>query len=383
MCCERCGHENPVENYFCGHCGTPLLHRNNLPVEPVRSAVTGSVEAGETVLLERQRGGSPPRNGSEAERSSPSEPAVPVVSGPSFLGLAETEANSNLDYLYEEPPRHRGALWVAVLILAAGGSFLAYQRKQIPVWYAAIVKQVTVKRQNMTPVQQVSTDRSNVSAPLAQATETPTQANQAPPPNTQAPAPAIPGNNQVKESPPGESAAQTAGGVAGAIAGRIPIPPVDATVDQKSGVTSKAALSPTSSTLEPTTSQPRSATGVPPAPTDSTSGSRAVTPRDEGSDLFKKGQAYLYGNGVPTSCIQALAYLRKSADLGNAQAQGQLGVLYATGHCLPVNRARAYYWLSQAAEASHSRNVWIERNRQNLWDEMTEAERRQARAYLE
>jgi TPR repeat protein len=64
--------------------------------------------------------------------------------------------------------------------------------------------------------------------------------------------------------------------------------------------------------------------------------------------------------------------------MGNAQARSQLGALYATGHCVPLDRARAYNWFSLAVRAASGHNIWIERNRQMLWEQMTEAEKARA-----
>jgi TPR repeat protein len=101
---------------------------------------------------------------------------------------------------------------------------------------------------------------------------------------------------------------------------------------------------------------------------------------DEGSALLTRGLAYLNGTGVPHNCSQALVYLDSSARRGNAKANSQLGGLYATGHCVPLDRARAYQYFTRAREAEHGRNVYIERNRQMLWSQMSDAEKAQARA---
>ena len=99
--------------------------------------------------------------------------------------------------------------------------------------------------------------------------------------------------------------------------------------------------------------------------------------RDAGDELLDRGQAYLYGRGVSPSCDQALIYLRKAADLGNTRARSQLGALWATGHCVPLDRVRAYTWFALAANASHGRDVWTKRNCEILWNKMTQSERAQ------
>jgi TPR repeat protein len=94
----------------------------------------------------------------------------------------------------------------------------------------------------------------------------------------------------------------------------------------------------------------------------------------ESAQLYRQGLAYLYDAGTGHDCDSALVSLRKAADLGNVQASSQLGALYATGHCVPVDRVRAYHWFTRAADATHGRNLLIERNRQILWNEMTSKE---------
>ena len=63
--------------------------------------------------------------------------------------------------------------------------------------------------------------------------------------------------------------------------------------------------------------------------------------------------------------------------MGNAEARTQLGSLYATGHCVPLDRTRAYNWFTLAANVTAGRNVLLERNRKMLWNKMTEAEKGQ------
>ena len=60
--------------------------------------------------------------------------------------------------------------------------------------------------------------------------------------------------------------------------------------------------------------------------------------------------------------------------MGNTRAGTQLGALYATGHCVAMDRVQAYRWFTQAADATQEHNVWIERDRRILWNEMSSAE---------
>ena len=74
------------------------------------------------------------------------------------------------------------------------------------------------------------------------------------------------------------------------------------------------------------------------------------------------------------SCNQAVDLLREAALAGNATARSRLGGLYATGHCVPLDRAEAYNWFTLAKDAG-ARESWIEHNRSMLWASMTDRER--------
>jgi TPR repeat protein len=93
--------------------------------------------------------------------------------------------------------------------------------------------------------------------------------------------------------------------------------------------------------------------------------------------LVIKAENYLYGRGVPRNCDQALVYLRAAAQQGSAKGHSQLGALYATGHCVPQDRAIAYKYFTQALGAGRG-NIWVEHNRAMLWRQMTDEEKQRA-----
>lgn len=121
-------------------------------------------------------------------------------------------------------------------------------------------------------------------------------------------------------------------------------------------------------------SRGRSSFGKTPADTESVQAAY-----DAGEELFDRGEAYLYGRGVYPNCDQALGYLRKAADMGNLHARNQLGALYATGHCVPVDRIRAYNWFDPDLNISRGDKSWGRRMRAILWREMTDTERAQVK----
>ncbi len=86
---------------------------------------------------------------------------------------------------------------------------------------------------------------------------------------------------------------------------------------------------------------------------------------------------YIYGQGVPQNCDQGLILLRSAAQKANAQAQGKLGALYATGKCVSQDRVQAYRWLTRAINDGQQ-SEWTEKNREMIWRQMSPEERSRA-----
>jgi TPR repeat protein len=61
------------------------------------------------------------------------------------------------------------------------------------------------------------------------------------------------------------------------------------------------------------------------------------------------GVSYATGDGVPKDTIQALAWYTKSAEQGLADAQYNLGMKYWTGDGVPRDFVTAYMWFNLAA----------------------------------
>jgi TPR repeat protein len=64
---------------------------------------------------------------------------------------------------------------------------------------------------------------------------------------------------------------------------------------------------------------------------------------------FNLGVMYANGRGVPKDDTQAVAWFRHAADVGDADAQFNLGVMYANGRGVPQDDTLAYLWLNYAA----------------------------------
>jgi hypothetical protein len=93
--------------------------------------------------------------------------------------------------------------------------------------------------------------------------------------------------------------------------------------------------------------------------------------------LVANAEKYLYGRGVPQNCDRALVSLRAAADRQNARAESLLGTMYGTGHCVPRDLPNAYRWFALASRQQGD-NMWIQRNLEMIWREMTPQERQLA-----
>jgi len=93
--------------------------------------------------------------------------------------------------------------------------------------------------------------------------------------------------------------------------------------------------------------------------------------------LLKLAQKYIHGQGVPADCVTGMAYLRQAMKRPNYAAASQMGALYATGTCVPLNRVEAYRYFSSAMQMAPS-NPYLGQERDKLYGQMTSAERRQA-----
>jgi len=68
---------------------------------------------------------------------------------------------------------------------------------------------------------------------------------------------------------------------------------------------------------------------------------------------YNLGVIYATGEGVPENDALAVKWYRKAADQGDADAQYNLGVMHANGYGLPENNIRAYLWWSMAKTQGH------------------------------
>ncbi len=424
MRCNDCGHDNSEDHRFCGQCGSRLLRQgvgNAAKEHPAGAVLTSFREDIERQRAElndirRQRSGTdrPTSDGTppvtqplsklatapsgfgpsvDFGAAAPREPAARTaakewfsppreivntnapLTGPSFLGLSDPEPveNADLAYLYEdEVIAGRGRRWIVALIAIALVGFSAYEWRAHPEWQsgaAGWTRQAWQRGAGAT-----AASRSPVpSAPSS---------NPVPPTSADVGAP-VPGSTQAGNPRPEPARGNTERSSSRADHTGT----VDGTVTQSSGATPNGAEAGTSTEGKPTSAAAVASASASAKDTSartrtagdnkSAASSGAGSPKSQQPEnaLVAKADGYLYGRGgLPKNCDQALVYLRTAADHGNATASSKLGGLYATGNCVPLDRARAYNWFTRARQAG-DHNIWTERNMSMLWAAMTPEEK--------
>jgi ribosomal protein L40E len=324
--CPRCGSENPFDNQFCGKCGIPLLQPK--PAEPVTAARA---------------------NGSQAGVSS-TEPELEqegTIHGPSFLGLSDEPDLSSSYLLDDEPSSSHWGLYFFLIVLAAAGGVIWWQARQGGVnraHLAALVQGV----------------RSRISQQKQEAAAVAPNAN---------PGAAENANGGESSAAPANAGTPTPPGTAG-----LSPPPSAAQIQNaaaKENVAAPAALKETGATPKAPTAETKSRTR-PHAPA-----AAAPSLDAQNAELLANAQKYLNGAGVPQSCDRALSYLRQASDNRSVTAKSTLGGLYATGHCVPLDRAIAYRWFALALRQQPN-NSYISHDLQMLWNQMTAQEKQLA-----
>ena len=98
---------------------------------------------------------------------------------------------------------------------------------------------------------------------------------------------------------------------------------------------------------------------------------------DKGDAEFRKGEAYLYGRGMPENCNEAIRNLKEASGKQNAKARSAFGTMYATGHCVPRDLPTSYSWFAQALRVDPNNQI-LEKDLTAVWNQMTPPERQMA-----
>lgn len=365
MICPNCGENNSANFRYCGMCGTSLEPRRpaGAPRTVSASEMARPLQSAQSVASEPQ---------TQARGGIGEAHSTPATAGPSFLGLnhpftdghgSDSKSNTSTDQPFagldsffeqDEPGvSARGIIFLLVLLgaLGAGG------------WWA-------YTRYNGAKPASGSTSQTAAPAPATQAdgAETPAEnaSNSKPADASSSPSPSTnPAASQPTAASPAESANST--------------PPPAA--EPKSDSTSPATPKPAERNIAQNNAPERTSRNQKVARVETKPAPRppAATPAssDRGDAEFKRGEAYLYGRGMPENCNEAIKSLKAASAKQNSKARSAFGTMYATGHCVPRDLPTSYSWFAQALRADPN-NPILEKDLTAVWNQMTPPERQMA-----
>ena len=363
MICPRCGEGNPENYHFCGMCGSVLPSgKQETPAEAPRT-MAGAVAAAVTMAENARKSSGQPV--AVRDPSAAPEMARPA-SGPTVLGLSQPEPSADslrekvfagVDFYIE--PERRGPAWgkiigALVILAALGGAGWWGYTNYLGTGQSGKAESGVATDSSAKPAE--APQDSGAKANSDATTATPAQRSA----DSGAAQPAAPVENAKSsggEAPPG------------------PANPAPAKSAEPAQVqpTAKPVLKPAPRTApkiaaheSPEGSQPaaRPAVAKPAGPT-------------EGDALFRKGEAFLYGRGVPENCDEAVKYMKSASAKSSAKARSAFGTMYATGHCVPRDLPSSYRWFALALQADPT-NTILEKDLSAVWNQMTPPERQAA-----
>lgn len=373
MKCEGCGHLNEPGMKFCGMCGTRverrMQERRASADEPRAGAIANAqLPSPDVVGKARAHVAAPPdpveeipvslprRGESAIFRSEPrkepgrNEPGNSVnISGPSFLGL-NSQPEADGEYLLEDEPSRGGLRKLVLFVILAAILGLVFVQ-----WRSSF-------KANPKPAPAKTEPASTPAAAPQGGNQPQGAATMAQPSQDASQAPAAETNADPSASAGGASASESK--------------------DQKTRPATVASTSASSSVT------PAAAAEVPadkntvndeaaqPGP-DSKPAEEARLPDYKPSSALLRAQQYLRGRGVQQSCEQGLLYLHAATDKNDPGAAIQMAALYSSGLCVKQDRVMAYRWFNSAHELQPA-NMWIQKNMDQLWAQMTSQERRLA-----
>lgn len=362
--CEGCGHVNEPGMKFCGMCGTRverrMAERRGVSDEARAAAIANAqLPSPETAGRKAARVAAPTAV-EEAAPVSPSRRGEPAIfrdepgriesvrsesgngghiSGPSFLGLnAQPASSDNGEYLLEDEPSGGGLRKLIVLLILAAIAALVFMQ-----WRSSF-------KANPKPA--------------------PSKVE----PSTPAPGPQ--GSNAAQppaDAPYSGAAKSTATGAAtvtdGATAADANVPKAQPTALETE------RDSPNATTDDTTDKKPPAEATLPKA--DTKAPEEAKIPDYKPSPALVRAQQYIRGTGVSQNCEQGLLYLKAATDKSDPGAAIQMAALYSSGLCVKQDRVMAYRWFNSAHELQPA-NMWIQKNMDQLWAQMSSQERRLA-----
>jgi len=357
--CSGCSYLNEPGMKFCGMCGTRIERRTQDrrggEDEP-RAAAIANATAPSSVVASRAK------TQAVATQEPPAEPPLPLprrsepatfreeprngaqISGPSFLGL-NSQAEASGEYLLEDEPSRGGLRKLVLLVILAAILGLVFVQ-----WRSSFKASPKPRPTTTEPSSSPANPPPGSNQPQGAATNDHPQQNAA----------KTPGENTAADSPAGsagESKDQKAAMEAAA-----------------SSAVTPAAAAETSHDTEPEKKDDTKESGKPAA---DTKPDDARIPDYKPSAALVRAQQYIRGRGVPQNCEQGLIYLRAATEKNDPGAAIQMAALYSSGLCVKQDRVMAYRWFNSAHELQPA-NMWIQKNMDQLWAQMTSQERRLA-----
>ena len=372
--CAGCGHVNEPGMKFCGMCGTrgdrrmeerrgtgdaaraAAIANAQLPPPEAKGRATTQVaeppELSDEVPVALPRRGEaaifrnePPRN--ERTESVSSEIRKESgnggrISGPSFLGLnSQPDNNEGVEYLLEDEPSGSGLRKVLLLLVLAAILGLLF-------------------------VQWRSSFKASPKPPAPAKSDPSTPAN-APPGPTPPSDPVVPA---VTEAP--KTAASGTNAVTTSAASEVKAPRTEPTALETTSPSPLATSSDEGTTSAKTTTEK----ALPDS--DGKEAEDARIPDYKPSAALVRAQQFIRGTGgVQQNCEQGMLYLRAATDKSDPGAAIQMAALYSSGLCVKQDRVMAYRWFNSAHELQPA-NMWIQKNMDQLWAQMSSQERRLA-----
>jgi hypothetical protein len=353
--CPKCGEDNSDNFRFCGMCGNLLEAR----LEARRSA--GAPVAG----LPKIANAPEPLRPLVAENAAkPANKQVPPIGGPSMLGLNQPGTNqpspnqpsvdslrqgafSGLDSFFEpEQPKSGGRriLMLVALLAALGGAgwwtytnYLGVTQSRKPEPATSSAGEAPAEKPSAKPA-------AKDAAPALDA-----GSSQAVVPSAKVPE----GHAEIATAVPDATPKAVDAEVK-------PVPKANALTPAKIAPAGKRAAK------RAPTATPARAPKLP-----------AAAAADSGDAAFRKGEAYLYGRGVPRNCDEAVKNLKAASAKSSAKARSAFGTMYATGHCVPRDLPTSYLWFALALRVDPNNQI-LEKDLSAVWNQMTPPERQLA-----
>jgi outer membrane biosynthesis protein TonB len=349
--CTHCGYDNSPEYRFCGMCGASLAH-------PPVATKTVTKDA----VPEKENG----HNGSNGNPE--------TVHGPSFLGLAE-DPKTEFHYLYEDeqPRSHVGAIFVVILLLAAGGfGYWQWRHNGFPFnrLGGSSASTQSASPSEVAPAQSQD-QQTHIDHPMTGVGDVlptaPDQNNQnKPSDNTKTPDQSAQGESQNAQNNKSQADNAAQNQEAASTEKTQEKPQEEAKATPPPSVPERHAR-------KPKTPAPKAA-----APKAEAAPATPAAKASPDADLELAGEKYLYGTGgIRQNCARAESSLRTAATHGNSKAQTVLGTMYATGHCVGRDLPTAYRWFARALH-QEPQNTRISADLQVLWRQMSAQERQLA-----